>query len=138
MSPTVGQFSRRGTGERRASTRTLLDALAEQLAAAAAALGPLELVIDDHALDEVARRLHGVESLLDELAAHADITGSAARHLHSSRDVVSVHLSAAASLRLLDLDANAGMVMRRAVESVRSPMAAFENPACTTPVYDAD
>lgn len=114
------------------SPATRVEQLADHLGAAAVALGPgtsqggvpgLDLR-DDHrtGLVEAAERLRRVEIILDGLAADTDMTVEGARQLRSLRDVVSVHLSAAASLRLLDMDTKAAAVLRRAVESVRGSM----------------
>jgi len=78
-----------------------------------------------------------VEILLEQLAGDPDITADAARQLRSLRDSVSGHLSAAESLRLLDLDTNAALVLSRAVESVRGPMALCGDPPYLMAFYDA-
>ncbi len=114
-----------------------MDALSDQLGAAAATLGSTGLGIDGDALDEVAERLHRIEALLEELAADPDATAAAARQMRLLRDEVSVHLSAAASLRLLDLHANAAVVLRRAVDSVRAPVATFGDVTQQVRAYDA-
>jgi len=114
-----------------------MEALARQFGVATAAMGSTGPGTSDGGLDEVARLLHGIEDLLDELIADAEITTATARQLRLLRDQVSVHLSAAASLRLLDLDANAAVVLRRAVDAVRPHLSSFEDTEHETPVYDA-
>ncbi len=66
-----------------------------------------------------------LQALLEELAGGTDVPPETARRLRSLREAVSVHLSAAASLRLLDLDAKAAAVLRRAVESVQPAVITF-------------
>ncbi len=129
------------------SPATGVEQLSDHLGAAAVALGPgssrggepgLDLRDDRGAgLVEAADRLRRVEIILDGVAADADMTVEGARQLRSLRDAVSVHLSAAASLRLLDMDAKAAAVLRRAVESVRGSMTDLGNVPDGIPVYEA-
>lgn len=137
-SPTVESVFRSGARVSVPSTRaSRMAALGNQLEAAEAALGPTGHGTRDGALDEAAGRLHRVEDLLEELAADTDIDIATARQLRGLRDQVSVHLSAAASLRLLDLDTKAAAVLRRAIDSVRAPTEAFQCPDDGLPAFDA-
>jgi len=112
-----------------------LDALSDHLAQAAAALGAHGCALEPSNLDDAAARLAEVEVLLELLAG--DATADVARQLRSLRDSVSGHLSAAASLRLLDLDANAALVLERAVDTARGPMALFGDSPYRVPFSDA-
>jgi len=113
-------------------------ALAGQLCLAGAALGSTGSGWRDSALDEVAGRLHRVEDLLGELAREAGVTAAAARQLRGLRDQVSVYLSAAASLRLLDLDAKAAAVLRRAVMLIRARITDLGHPNHTVAFCDTE
>lgn len=106
-------------------SRPVLETLSGQLGAVAARLSPQALGTQEGLLDEAVARLRHVEALLEELAGGTDVPPETARRLRSLRETVSVHLSAAASLRLLDLDAKAAAVLRRAVESVQPAVITF-------------
>jgi hypothetical protein len=95
-----------------------LQTVYSHLGAAAAALDRKDCGPVDGDLDDAAERLRGVEVVLAELARNAGAAPDRARQLRALHDAVSVHLSAAASLRHLDLDGNAAAVLRRAVDSI--------------------
>jgi len=135
MATPVGPLTRLGT----ASARTAqLKTLSNRLSAAAASLDPTGRTADPNALDEASLHLHQVEVILDGLAGDVPLNAEAARQLRALRDSVSGHLSAAATLRLLDLDANAALVLQRAVESVRDSMALSGDGPYPVPLSDAD
>ncbi len=113
-----------------------LEALNGQLAAVGAVLGSHPFDAHPGALDEAAWRLHSIEALLEVLAADEGVTTLSARRWRALREGVSVHLSAAATLRLLDLDANAAVVLARAVATVRAGLEGLRHPNTSVPVHE--
>lgn len=111
--------------------------LSAHLVAAAAALSSGAPGARDRELDQAVEHLRRVEILLEDLAREDDVPSDTARRMRWWRDAVSGHLSATASLRLLDLNANAESVLRRAVDSLRDQLASISPGSRDQPAVDA-
>ncbi|MGI9033846.1 MAG: hypothetical protein ACR2HY_09290 [Acidimicrobiales bacterium] len=93
------------------------------LGPAARQLGEAEWLLgeaSDADIVEAREKLHMVEGLLGALVSESWLTSENAARLLVLRDVLSVHLSAAATLTSLDLGARATAVLQRAVSALRS------------------
>lgn len=86
---------------------------------------------------EADKRLAAVEALLGDIVAGDALESSAAARLLALRVELSGHLSAASTLRALDLDGRANVLLHRAATAVRLGLSDLDATAGSTASADA-